>query len=105
MTAPDYLADSSCSLVPGLIRWGPGWYLIAANSRVEAGPFPDEDTALLAGHWLEDRSQGVHPAVEDDEDPSAPPYRPTFSAVGLIIGSRKRDRSRTKCRKVLALAP
>lgn len=99
MTAPDYLADSSCSLVPGVIPWGPGWYLIAANARVEAGPFPDEATALLAGSWLEDRSQGVHPAFEN---PPGPPYLPTFSAVGLIVGSRKRDRSRCKSRKVLA---
>lgn len=103
MTAPDYLADSSCSIVPGTIPWGPGWYLIAANARVEAGPFPDEVTALLAADWLEESGLGVHPTFEN---PPGPPYQPTHSAVGLIIGSRKRNRSRAKkCQKELVLTP
>lgn len=104
MTAPDYLADSSCILVPGVLPWGPGWYLIAANARVEAGPFPDETTALLAADWLDDRGLGVHPTWEPEEDePTPPPYRPAYSLVGLIIGSRKRDRAR-KSQKELAVA-
>ncbi len=106
MTAPDYLADSSCALVPGVLPWGPGWYLIAANCRVEAGPFPDEDTARLAADWLDDQGMGVHPAWEPTEDePLVAPYRPAYSAVGLIVGSRKRDRAGEKSRKVLVLAP
>lgn len=78
----DYLAGTTCQLTPGTIPWGPGWYLVARNGRVEAGPFLTEDSAHHARRWLRDNSMGVHPA----------PWAPRFSSVGLIIGSRVRDR-------------
>lgn len=102
-TAPqDYLATTVCQLTPGTIPWGPGWFLIAANDRVEAGPFLTEDAALYAGDWLEDSCMGVHPAWElgvkydDGEEYDGPPYQPRYSAVGLIVGSRVRDRGKKK---------
>lgn len=91
----DFLSATVCQLTPGTIPWGPGWYLVAANTRVEAGPFLTEDAALHAGAWLDANALGVHPAWErddDDTDDEMPPYLPRHSAVGLIIGSRVRDR-------------
>lgn len=78
----DVLAGTSCQLVPGTVRWGAGWYLVASNTRVEAGPFLTKDAAWHAALWMEDESLGVHPG----------PYRPRYSATGLLIGSRVRDR-------------
>lgn len=80
----DFLAGTVCQLTPGTIPWGPGWFLIAANSRVEAGPFLTEESARHAAGWLHDNAMGVHPS----------PWQPRYSAVGLIIGSRVRDRSK-----------
>ena len=85
----DVLSGTTCQLVPGTIPWGPGWYLVAANDRVEAGPFLTEDAALWAGDWLEDQCLGVHPAHED-----GPPYLPRYSASGLLVGSRVRHRGK-----------
>lgn len=72
----------SCDLhVPGRIgTHGPGWYLVAANDRVEAGPFPCETTAERAAQWLDDQGMGVNPA----------PWTWRHSAVGLLVGSRFR---------------
>lgn len=78
----DVLSGTTCSVVPGTIPWGPGWYLVAANTRVEAGPFLTEDSAAHAAAWLDDQALGVHPE----------PYVPRYSASGLIVGSRIRER-------------
>lgn len=78
----DVLAGTACQLVPGTIPWGPGWYLVAANTRVEAGPFLTEEAAAHAARWLDNQCLGVHPA----------PYVPRHSRTGLLIGSRVRDR-------------
>jgi hypothetical protein len=78
----DILTGTICQITPGTIRWGPGWYLIADNTRVEAGPFLTAESARHAADWLEDQALGVHPA----------PYAPRYSAVGLLVGSRVRDR-------------
>lgn len=78
----DFLAGTACSLVPGVVSWGPGWYLIAANLRVEAGPFIAVEDAMSAAVWLDDQSEGVHPA----------PWAPRYSTTGLLIGSRIRLR-------------
>lgn len=78
----DFLTGTICQLTPGTIRWGPGWYLVAENTRVEAGPFLTEEAARHAADWLEDNALGVHPH----------PWTPRYSAVGLLIGSRVRDR-------------
>lgn len=80
----DFLTATVCQITPGTIPWGPGWYLVAANTRVEAGPFLTEQAAERAAEWLDENSEGVHPA----------PWTPRHSAVGLIIGSRVRDRSK-----------
>jgi hypothetical protein len=82
-TPMDYLSTTVCQITPGTITWGPGWYLVAANARVEAGPFLTEQAAAHAAEWLDDSSLGVHPS----------PWEPRYSAVGLIVGSRIRDRS------------
>lgn len=69
------------SSVPGVLGdTRRGWYLIAENNRVEAGPFPDEDAAQRGAVWLEVSGRGVNPS----------PWRPLFSRTGLRIGSRWR---------------
>ena len=78
----DILTGTTCALVPGTIDWGPGWYLVADNQRVEAGPFLTELAAYAVAQWLDDRALGVHPA----------PYRARHSRTGLLIGSRIRKR-------------
>lgn len=71
----------SCDLVPGRQEHGPGWYLVSmANSFVEAGPFPTEREAILAGLWMDDEARGVNPQ----------PYEPVYSRRGIIVGSRRR---------------
>lgn len=85
----DFLAGTVCQLTPGTITWGPGWYLIAENTRVEAGPFATEEDAEKAAWWLDEECLGVHPAYEEGL-----PYRPRFSAHGLLVGSRVRDRKK-----------
>lgn len=89
----DFLASTVCQLTPGTIPWGPGWYLVSSNSRVEAGPFLTELAAEDAAAWLEDNALGVHPF----------PWTPRYSAQGLLIGSRVRDRKKS-CRQGLAQA-
>jgi hypothetical protein len=78
----DFLAGTVCDLVPGRLPWGPGYYLIAANDRVEAGPFPSLVACLRAMAWMDDHAMGVHPA----------PWTTRYSRNGLLIGSRIRDR-------------
>jgi hypothetical protein len=79
----DILSNTACTIVPGTIPWGPGWYLVSEdNRRVEAGPFATDHDAELAAGWLEDSDLGVHPL----------PYQARQSPVGLVIGSRIRDR-------------
>lgn len=69
----------SCDLVPGVLRGvRQGYYLVAANFRVEAGPFGTIDAAYAAAVWLEDECRGVHPA----------PWRPVWARNGLLIGTR-----------------
>lgn len=67
-------------LVPG---GGPGWYLVAANTVVEAGPFPGIIAALNAAAWMHWRGRGVNPA----------PWLPVWSS-GLVVGSRRRSTPR-----------
>lgn len=97
----DFLAGTACTLCPGTIPWGAGWYLIAENTRVEAGPFATEEEAVDAAWWLDDQAMGVHPAWEqgekygdDAEEYDGPPYQPRYSAHGLLVGSRVRDRKK-----------
>lgn len=78
----DVLTGTCCDVVPGVVRWGPGWYLVAANDRVECGPFLSEIDAAAATWWLDEHGMGVHPA----------PWVLRFSRTGLMIGSRIRDR-------------
>lgn len=98
----DFLTGTVCQITPGTIPWGPGWYLIAANTRVEAGPFLTEESALYAAHWLDEACMGVHPTWEPEEpedgsEPApVPPYQPRYSAAGLLIGSRVRDRKKNQ---------
>lgn len=67
--------------IPGVLPGGgPGWYLVAENTRVEAGPFPDRETADAAARWLDDHGRGVNPW----------PWRSVRSRQGLIVGSRYR---------------
>jgi hypothetical protein len=80
----DVLSGTICQLAPGTIPWGPGWYLVAVNTRVEAGPFLTPRDAERAADWLDDNALGVHPA----------PWTPRYSATGLLVGSRVRDRRR-----------
>lgn len=82
--APDYLSGTACQIIPGTIPWGPGWYLVADNTRVEAGPFLTEETAEHAAQWLDDNALGVHPA----------PWTPRWSGQGLLVGSRIRERGK-----------
>lgn len=85
----------SCDLnVPGrMATHGPGWYLIAENQRVEAGPFATDTDARMAARWMEDNGWGVNPA----------PWSTRHSAVGLLVGSRFRL-ARPKCARVDTLA-
>ena len=78
----DYPWGLVCDLVPERLPHGPGWYLIAANDRVECGPFASMAAALRAGAWLEDNGMGVHPG----------PWTLRWSATGLLIGSRTKPR-------------
>lgn len=97
MTIPaqmDYLAGTTCQLVPGTIPWGPGWYLVGRNERVEAGPFLTALSARYAADWLDDNGLGVHPG----------PWEPRYSTTGLIVGSRIRDRRRKESTPALASA-
>lgn len=87
----DILAGTSCQLVPHLAPWGPGWYLVSSNTRVEAGPFVSLEVAEAAAEWMLDNAMGVHPA----------PWEPRYSSSGLLVGSRVRDRG--KIPEVLAL--
>lgn len=67
--------------IPGvLVGQRDGWYLIAANNRVEAGPFDSEEQAVDGAYFLEVVSGGVHPS----------PWFPRFSRTGLQVGSRWR---------------
>ena len=85
MTPPmDFLAGTTCQLVPDLQPWGPGWYLVSSNTRVEAGPFATPADAEKAAAWMEELGLGVHPS----------PWEPRWSATGLLVGSRVRDRGK-----------
>lgn len=68
--------------VPGRQPHGPGWFLISSNGRVEAGPFLGMGPAFVAAQWMEDHSRGVNPG----------PWRPVYSRIGLVVGSRYRVR-------------
>lgn len=77
----------ACEIVPGTLSGTrTGWYLVAANRRVEAGPFATEQDAHDAAWWLEDRGRGVNPS----------PWVPQFSRTGLQIGSRWRPARPTR---------
>ena len=78
----DYPWGLVCDLVPGRLPHGPGYYLIAMNDRVEAGPFATMAAALRAAGWMEDHGMGVHPG----------PWAPRWSEVGLLVGTRIRTR-------------
>lgn len=78
----DILSGTTCEIVPWTDPWGPGFYLVAENDRVEAGPFRSYAAALRAMGWLEDNARGVHPG----------PWTTRWSSQGLLIGSRIRDR-------------
>lgn len=98
----DFLSGTTCQLTPYTQPWGPGWYLIAANDRVEAGPFATPADAERASAWLDDRCLGVHPAWEqgevygDGEPPyHGPAYQPRWSSSGLLVGSRIRTRKKS----------
>lgn len=71
----------SCEIgIPGVqAGGGPGWYLVARSTVVEAGPFPCIITALHAAAWLHHQGRGVNPA----------PWLPVKSK-GLVVGSRRR---------------
>lgn len=79
----DVIAYTGCDLVPGVTPWGPGWYLVALNDRVEAGPFASGADAALGAWWLDEHSHGVHPS----------PWMLRWSGTGLLIGSRIRERT------------
>lgn len=89
----DVLAGTACDMVPGTGPWGPGHYLIAANGRVEAGPFTAIPDALTALVWLEKVGHGIHPA----------PWTTRHSRHGLLIGSRIRERDRSPERVAIDL--
>lgn len=79
MTLPLDFAPSCQVGVPGvLLNQRQGWYLIAANARVEAGPFATEADALAGAAWLDAGGWGVNPY----------PWEPVFSRKGMTIGSR-----------------
>ncbi len=82
-TSPmDFLTGTTCQLTPGTAPWGPGWYLVGQNARVECGPYPTPEAAEAAASWLHDNSLGVHPS----------PWEPRWSGTGLLVGSRVRVR-------------
>lgn len=68
----------SCDVVPGTGGRKPGWYLVAANLRVEAGAFSSQAEAEEAAVWLESQSRGVHPY----------PWKPVYTRHGLLVGTR-----------------
>lgn len=70
----------TCDRIPGTIPHGPGWYLVAANRRVEAGPFASRLAALAAARWMDDHGRGVNPA----------PWQPVQSRTRLMVGARYR---------------
>lgn len=70
----------TCEVLPQRQPWGPGWYLIAANRRVEAGPFSTQEEAEAVASYMDEHSLGVNPS----------PWRPAFSPRGLTIGTRVR---------------
>lgn len=75
----------SCQVLPGPRRTtGPGWYLVARNMRVEAGPFTSTEEADHYAQWMDENSMGVNPA----------PWRPRWSPTGLLIGTRVKPRER-----------
>lgn len=76
----DYAWGLSCTIAPGQQAYGPGVYLIGANSRVECGPFDSDRDAQAAMTWMERNGYGVHPA----------PWRLYESKSGLLVGSRLR---------------
>lgn len=79
MTKPVDQYGPSCDLIPGVMRGGKqGWYLVAANFRVEAGPFASVEDAQVAAFWMDEECRGVHPA----------PWRPVWARNGLLIGTR-----------------
>jgi hypothetical protein len=51
---------------------------VAANRRVEAGPFASQEDAEAAAVWMERNVRGVNPE----------PWHPVHTAKGLLIGSR-----------------
>lgn len=80
----DILAGTTCQLVPNVAPWGPGWYLVSTNTRVEAGPFHTPEQARTAADWMDAHCLGVHPS----------PWEVRYSSTGLLIGSRVRDRGK-----------
>lgn len=80
----DFLAGTTCQLVPNVAPWGPGWYLVSTNTRVEAGPFATPELAAQVADWMEENCLGVHPS----------PWEPRYSGQGLLVGSRVRDRGK-----------
>lgn len=89
----DYPWGLVCDLVPGRIQHGPGWYLVAANDRVEAGPFPSIAASLRGMSWMEDNGMGVHPG----------PWTLRWSSVGLLIGTRIRTHRPTRRARALTV--
>lgn len=76
----------TCELgIPGRQPHGPGFFLVASNGHVEAGPFAGMEAAVAAARWLHDNDRGVNPG----------PWRPVYSRMGLVVGSRYRDRRAT----------
>lgn len=88
----DFLSGTVCQLLPGTVRWGPGWYLVAANGRVEGGPFLTALAACQGADWMDERCLGVHPG----------PWVPRYSGQGLLIGSRVRVRERRRSQDLVA---
>jgi len=79
MPTTDYAP--TCGLpAPGSLPHGPGWYLVAANEVVEAGPFATADEAHAAAGWLDEQGLGVNPY----------PWEPVFSLRGVVVGARRR---------------
>lgn len=86
MTQQHYHYGPACDLIPGTIGKVRGWYLIAANGRVEAGAFASEADALAAAEWLDDNSRGVHPY----------PWTVTWARQGLLVGTRLKKATRKR---------
>lgn len=72
----------SCEVLADRHPHGPGWYLIAANHRVEVGPYPDREAAEAAAVLLDEQTRGVNPG----------PWWPLLSPRGLLIGTRIKPR-------------